>query len=209
MGLYERFVLPRVVTLTCSTKPIMRQRAKVGPLARGRVLEVGFGSGLNLSFYDASKVTYVWALDPSRAMWTLAEKRVAAAGFAVEFLEAAADRVPLEDASADTILVTYTLCTIPEPLEALAEMRRVLKREGELVFCEHGAAPEDGVRRWQDRLNPVWKKLGGGCNLNRAIPALIEHGGFRLREIASMYLPGWKPASFNYWGTAVRHDASV
>jgi ubiquinone/menaquinone biosynthesis C-methylase UbiE len=209
MGLYARYVLPRVVDRTCSARPAMRQRAKVVPRARGRVLEVGFGTGLNLPFYDRSRVERLWALEPSRAMWRRAGRRVAAAPFGVEHLEAEAGRVPLPDGSADTVLVTYSLCTIPEPVEALAEMRRVLKPDGELVFCEHGMAPEDGVRRWQDRMNPVWRALGGGCNLNRPIPALVEQGGFRMRGIDSMYLPGWKPASFNYWGTAVRRDAGA
>lgn len=207
MSLYERLVLPRVVSFTCGMKPIMRQRAKVVPLARGQVLEVGFGSGLNLPFYDASIVKRVWALDPSRAMWALADKRVASAAFPVQFLEAPADRVPLEDASADTVVVTYTLCSIPEPAAALAEMRRVLRPDGELLFSEHGAAPDERIRRWQDRLNPIWRKLGGGCNLNRTIPTLLENAGFRLRAVSSIYIPGWKPASFNYWGTAVREDA--
>jgi len=207
VGLYERFVLPRLIALACSERPVMRQRAKVVPLARGRVLEVGFGSGLNLPFYDASRVEQVWALEPSRAMWNLAGGRVATAPFEVRFLEAPAARVPLDDASADTVLVTYALCTIPDALEALAEVRRVLKPGGQLVFCEHGAAPDERVRRWQDRVNPVWKKIAGGCNLNRPIPTLIASGGFRVRDLATMYLPGWRPATFNYWGTAVRDDA--
>ena len=203
MGLYERFLLPKVVNFTCSRKPNMRQRGKVVPLASGSVLEVGFGSGLNLPFYDSTKVQRVWALDPSAEMWAIAEGRVRGAAFPVEFLRAPAEQIPLAHGSVDTVLVTYTLCTLPDVRRALGEMARVLKPGGELVFCEHGAAPDESVRRWQNRLNPVWKALGGGCNLNRPIPSLIEEGGFRMRELSSMYIPGWKPASFNYWGRAL------
>jgi SAM-dependent methyltransferase len=203
MGLYERFLLPKVVNFACSMKPNMRQRAKVVPLASGSVLEVGFGSGLNLPFYDRSKVQRVWALDPSAGMWAIAEERVRGAGFPVEFLKAEAEQIPLANERADTVLVTYTLCTLPDVRRALGEMARVLKRGGELVFCEHGAAPDESVRRWQNRVNPVWKSLAGGCNLNRPIPSLIEEAGFRVRDLSSMYIPGWKPASFNYWGRAL------
>ncbi|MDA2930823.1 class I SAM-dependent methyltransferase [Acidobacteria bacterium AH-259-O06] len=204
MGIYQRYVLPRVVHLTCSLKPTMKQREKVVPLAEGRVLEVGIGSGLNLPFYTPDKVQHVWGLDPSKEMWALAKKKVGIVDFDVEFIEAAAEEMPLDDSSADTVLVTYTLCTIPEALLALAEMRRVLKQSGQLLFCEHGAAPDEGVQRWQNRLNPIWKRLGGGCNLNRPIATLIEQAGFKIRGMDTMYLPGWRPASFNYWGTASR-----
>ncbi len=202
MGLYGRFIVPRVVHFTCSRKPNMRQRAKVVPLARGRILEVGFGSGLNLPFYDAAKVQHIWALDPSSEMWALAQERVHAVDFPVEFLNASADEIPLRDQSADTVLTTYTLCTLPDVQGALREMARVLKPGGDLIFCEHGVAPDESVRRWQNRLNPIWSALGSGCNLNRPIPSLLAQGGFRLYEVSSMYIPGWRPASFNYWGRA-------
>jgi len=202
MGLYTRLILPKIVNFTCGTKPCMRQRAKVVPFALGSVLEVGFGSGLNLPFYDKTKVRHVWALDPSSELWDMADERVRGAGVPVEFLHAGAEEIPLPDRSADTVLVTFTLCTLPDAARALREMARVLKPGGELVFTEHGLAPDENVRRWQNRLNPIWRVLGGGCNLNRPIPALLEQGGFRLREISSMYIPGWRPASFNYWGRA-------
>lgn len=201
--IYERFLLPRVVHFACGMKPQMRQRAKVVPFASGSVLEIGFGSGLNLPFYDPGKVRRVWALDPSEEMWAIAEGRIRAAAFPVDLLRASAEQIPLATGSADTVLVTYTLCTLPDVQRALGEMARVLKPGGELVFCEHGAAPDESVRRWQDRLNPAWKVLGGGCNLNRPISALIEGAGFRMRDLSSMYIPGWKPASFNYWGRAL------
>ena len=202
MGFYARFLLPRIVDLTCGTKPCMRQRAKVVPSALGRVLEVGFGSGRNLPFYDSGKVRHVWALDPSRELWALAGERVRGAGFPVEFLNSAAEEIPLPGRSVDTVLVTFALCTLPDVLRALREMSRVLKPGGELVFSEHGLAPDENVRRWQNRLNPIWRTFSGGCNLNRHIPSLLEEGGFRLREMSSMYIPGWRPASFTYWGRA-------
>ncbi len=202
MGLYSKYILPKVVHLTCSMKPNMRQREKVVPLARGRVVEIGIGSGLNLPFYDASKVTRLWGLEPSPEMTRMAEKAARSVRFDVEFIGLPGEEIPLEDDSVDTVLMTYTLCTILDTEPALRQMARVLKPGGELIFCEHGAAPDPSVRRWQDRMNPIWKRLGGGCHLNRAIPNLIQQGGFRINEIHNMYLPGWRPASFNYWGSA-------
>ena len=184
----------------CGHKVFTRQRKKVVPLARGRVLEIGIGSGLNLGYYDPEAVQHVWGLDPSAAMWQMAD--TAGVKFGVEFLEAPAERIPLEKGIADTILVTYTLCSVPNIIEALKDMRRVLKPGGELIFCEHGAAPDENVKKWQERLNPLWSMFSGGCNLNRSIPALIEQGGFNVRTLDTMYLPVWKPAAFNYWGTA-------
>lgn len=203
MGLYSKYVLPKVVHLTCSMKPNMRQRAKVVPMARGRVLEIGIGSGLNFPYYDAGRVTKCWGLDPAPEMLRLAEKAAGSVAFEVEFLQVSSDKIPLEDCSVDTVIVTYTLCTIPDTEPALREMARVLDPSGQLIFCEHGAAPDASVRRWQDVMNPLWKRLGGGCQLNRLIPELIEKGGFRIDHMESMYIPGWRPASFNYWGRAV------
>jgi ubiquinone/menaquinone biosynthesis C-methylase UbiE len=202
MGLYSKYILPKVVHLACSTKPTMRQREKVVPLAKGRVLEIGIGSGLNLPYYDVSKVTKLWALDPSPEMTKLAERAVRSVHFDVEFIDLPGGEIPLENKSVDTVLITYTLCTIPDTQPALREMARVLRAGGELVFCEHGAAPDSSVRRWQDRVNPIWRRLAGGCHLNRAIPDLIGQGGFRISRMETMYIPGWRPACFNYWGTA-------
>ena len=203
MGLYSRHILPTVVHFACGLKPNMRQREKVVPRARGRVLEVGIGSGLNFPFYDSTKVSKVWGLDPAPEMTRMAERTARSMPFEVEFIGLPGDEIPLEGNSIDTVLVTYTLCTIPDTTPALRQMSRVLRPGGELIFCEHGAAPDASVRRWQDRLNPIWKRLGGGCNLNRPIPALIEAGGFRIKSLDTMYIPGWRPASFNYWGTAI------
>lgn len=203
MGLYEQHVLPRIVHFACGLKPAMRQREKVVPRARGRVLELGIGSGLNLPFYDPGKVSKVWGLDPAPEMTRIAKRAVRSLAFEVEFIGLSAAEIPLEDDSVDTVVVTYTLCTIPETTPALRQASRVLRPGGELIFCEHGAAPDASVRRWQDRVNPAWKRLGGGCNLNRAVPAMLEAGGFRITNLETLYLPGWRIASFNYWGTAV------
>lgn len=203
MGLYSSYVLPRVIHFTCGLKPNMRQRQKVVPRAHGRVLEIGIGSGLNFPFYDSAKVTKVWGLDPAPEVTRIAQQAAHSLPFEVEFIGLPGEEIPLEDNSVDTVLVTYTLCTIPDTTPALRQMSRVLRPGGELIFCEHGTAPDANVRRWQDRLNPIWKRLGGGCNLNRPIPALIETGGFRINNLETMYIPGWRPASFNYWGTAV------
>ena len=200
MGLYTKHILPRLAHLLCSSKQIAQQREMVVPQARGRVLEIGIGSGLNLPFYDPQKVQHVWGLDPNKDMWNLAG--TASVGFGLEYLRASAEEIPLEDGSADTIVVTYTLCSVPQTIDALRDMRRVLKPGGELIFCEHGAAPEPGVRRWQERLNPIWQIWSGGCRLNLQIPELIEQGGFNIRTLDTKYIHGPKFASYNYWGTA-------
>ncbi len=202
MGLYDKYLLPRLVHLTCGQKPSMRQRQKVVPLASGKVLEIGIGSGLNIPLYDAAKVDHLWGLDPSAEMWAIAQKNARDNHIDAEFIQSGAESIPLDDNCVDSVLVTYTLCTIPDAQKALSEIKRVLKPSGRLIFCEHGKAPDIAVERWQNRLNPVWKRLAGGCHLNRAIPQLLEQSGFKSSDMNTMYLPGWKPASFNYWGTA-------
>ena len=202
MGLYAKYILPRLVHFSCSTKPCMRQREKVVPLASGEVLEIGVGSGLNLPFYDSRRVTRLWGLEPAAEMRQLAAAAVQSLPFEFEFIDLPGEEIPLEANSVDTVVVTYTLCTIPETEPALRGMARVLRPGGKLIFCEHGAAPDDDVRRWQERMNPIWSRVGGGCNLDREIPELIRAGGFEIDRMETMYLPGWRPAGFNYWGSA-------
>ncbi len=202
MGFYSKYILPKVVHFTCGMKPAMHQRRKVVPLAEGLVLEIGIGSGLNFPYYDASRVKKVVGLEPSPEMTRMAEKATVAVPFDVEFIGLPGEEIPLDNDSVDTVLMTYTLCSIPDAHAALRQMVRVLKPGGTLIFCEHGAAPDPDVRRWQDRLNPIWSRVGGGCQLNRAIPSLIEAGGFAIADLQAQYIPGWRPASFNYWGTA-------
>jgi len=202
MWLYDRYILPHLVQFACGLKPAQLQRRKVVPQASGRVLEIGFGSGLNLPFYRSESVEKVWALEPADEMWALAGETVAESSISVERIATSAEEIPLADSSVDTVLVTYALCTVPDVARGLAEIKRVLRAEGSLIFCEHGAAPDEKVLAWQNRLNPVWKHLAGGCNLNRHIPELIESAGFEIAELDTMYIPGWRPATFNYWGRA-------
>lgn len=203
MGIYSHFILPRLLDAAMSTKPIRYQRKKVVPRAEGRVLEVGFGAGHNLPFYDSAKVSHIWALEPAAEMRARAAQRVAASPIPLEFLDLPGERIPLDSDSADTILVTYTLCTIPDVMAALGQMRRVLKPSGRMIFCEHGEAPDDDVKRWQRRLTPAWKVIGGGCHVGRAIPKLIAGAGFQIDDMQTMYLPGTpRFAGFNYWGSA-------
>ena len=203
MSIYQKYILPRIVHYTCGLQLLMKQREKVVPFAEGKVLEIGIGSGLNLPFYLPENVQHVWGLDPSPEMLELTRKNTGKLGFGLELIEAHAENIPLDDGTVDTALVTYTLCTVHEAIPALHEIKRVLKHEGRLIFCEHGRAPDESVRRWQERLNPAWKRFSGGCNLNRDIPSLISEAGFNIQNMETTYLPAWKPASFNYWGTAV------
>ncbi len=202
MGWYDEKILPRVINLACGNKPTTKQRQKIVPHATGDVLEIGFGSGLNLPFYDTKKVRKVFGLEPSEGMRKLAARRIERSDIEVEFIDLPGEEIPLADNSVDTVLVTYTLCTIPDPVAALEGMRKTLKPGGKLLFCEHGKAPDENVLRWQNRLNSVWGKIGGGCNINRDIPALLEQGGFRMTSDERMYIPGPKVLCYNYWGSA-------
>jgi len=200
---YDRHLLPHLLDFACGMKPIRRQREMIVPLAHGRVLEVGIGTGLNMPYYDKSRVSYIVGVDPALQMHRLASRRIARAALDVELVGVTAETIPLEDASIDTVVITYTLCSIPDPIVALREMRRVLAPGGRLLFCEHGRAPDENVRRWQDRLQPHWQKIAGGCHLDRDVPALLEESGFRCDRLQTRYLPGPRPLTFNYWGEAV------
>ena len=202
MAFYEDRVLPHLIDFACSTKPARKQREKIVHLAEGDVLEIGFGSGLNLPYFDRSKVRKIFGLEPSQGMRRKAQPNVDASGLDVEFIDLPGEEIPLESKSVDTVLITFTLCSIDAAETALEGMRRVLKPGGSLLFCEHGAAPDAGVRCWQNRLNPAWKRVSGGCNMNRDIPGLIEGSGFRITTDERMYIPGPKMLSYNYWGAA-------
>lgn len=199
---YDRHILPYLIDLACGIKPVYKQREKVVPRAAGRVLEIGIGTGLNLRHYDKRKITKLVGLDPAMQMHRLAEKRCRQSALEVELIGLSAEKIPLEDASFDVVVVTFTLCTIPDPVAALKEMRRVLVPGGRLLYCEHGAAPDANVRDWQSRITPYWKKAAGGCHLDRDIPALLREAGFTIEELEESYLPGPKIFMYNYWGMA-------
>jgi ubiquinone/menaquinone biosynthesis C-methylase UbiE len=204
MSLYDKYVLPKFLNCACGSKPVTRQRKKVVPLAEGKVLEVGIGSGLNLPFYDKSKIDELWGLDPSEELSEMARKVADDEQMEVKFISSGAEEIPLPDGHFDSVLVTYTMCTIPEVIRANGEIRRVLKNGGKMIFCEHGEAPDENIRKWQKRINPIWGKIAGGCNINRKIPSLIQDSGFDIIEMEEMYLPSTpKIAGYNYWGYAV------
>ena len=204
MSLYEKYVLPKFLNCACGSKPVARQREKVVPLAEGRVLEIGIGSGLNLPFYDKTKVDEIWGLDPSEELSEMARTVATQEGMKVNFISSGAEEIPLPDDHFDSVLITYTMCTIPEVIRANTEIRRVLKEQGKMIFCEHGVAPDDNIRKWQKRINPFWGKIAGGCNIDRNIPSLIQDSGFDIIEIEEMYLPNTpKIAGYNFWGYAV------
>jgi ubiquinone/menaquinone biosynthesis C-methylase UbiE len=203
MGFYDRYILPPLINLACSSKPNMKQRQKIVPLAEGEVLEIGMGSGLNLGFYDPDKVRKVWGLEPSEGMRQLARKNFDGAKLQLEVIDLPGEEIPLDTNSIDTVVVTYTLCTIPDARRALQGMHRVLRPGGKLLFCEHGLAPDEAVQRWQNRINPAWRRLAGGCNVNRDIPQLLKSTGFHVDLDERMYIPGVRFLSYNYWGSAV------
>jgi len=202
MSFYDDRILPHLINLACTGKPTRRQREKIVPRAYGDVLEIGFGGGLNLPYYDSGNVRRIFGLEPSAGMRRSAAANIAASPLDVELIGLPGEEIPLDDNSVDSILVTYTLCTIPDALAALDGMRRVLKPRGHLFFCEHGKAPDDDVHNWQNRLNGAWGRLSGGCNMNRNIPALLREGGFVVEDDNRMYVPGIRALSYNFWGTA-------
>lgn len=202
MGFYSRWILPQVIELTMRQKNFGPFRERTAGAAHGRVLEIGIGSGLNLASYRRGIET-VYGVDPSAELLAKAGQRVADVGFPVRLLEASSEKLPLENESFDTIVTTFTLCSIPDVGAALLEIRRVLKPEGELLFAEHGRAPDQDVMRWQDRITPLWKRIGGGCHLNRKIDDLIQSAGFRIERLNAGYQKfAPRPFSFFYEGSA-------
>lgn len=200
---YEKFFLPKVCDKCCSTKPINYQRNKVVPLAQGVVLEIGMGSGLNIPFYNKNNIEKIIGLDPSEELNFLANKVAKKNNIEIDFIISGAEDIALPDNSIDTILITYTLCTIPDLDNSMAEMKRVLKSDGKFIFCEHGIAPDQNIIKWQRRINPIWKAIMGGCNINRNIPKIISDSGFDITNISEMYLPSTpKIVGYNYWGIA-------
>jgi ubiquinone/menaquinone biosynthesis C-methylase UbiE len=203
LGFYDKYILPKFLNCACGTKPINYQRDKIVPLAKGIVLDIGIGSGLNIPFYNKSNIDRLCGLDPSEELLKIAKPLAKKNELEIEFLQCGAEAIPLPDQSIDTVLITYTMCTIPDIKLSNSEIMRVLKPGGQLLFCEHGLAPDKNIAKWQRRINPIWSKIAGGCNLNRDIPKLITSSGFKISNMEEMYLPSTpKFVGYNYWGVA-------
>jgi len=201
MGFYNDVLLPKLCHLAMRNRRLIPYRQRVISRAEGRVLEIGVGSGLNLPFYGAS-VSEILALEPAPKLIAMAKRLTRASAVPVRFIEASAEAIPIDDDSVDTVITTWTMCSIPEAVAALAEIRRLLRRNGRLIFVEHGLAPDKRVRDWQDRLTPAWRCISGGCHLNRPIRSMIEGSGFRVDRLETGYMPGPKPMTFMYEGSA-------
>lgn len=201
MGFYDRVIFPRLMHLVMGFGELPEYRRRVVPAAEGRVLEIGIGSGLNAPLYT-DRVSDVIGLDPHETLNRMARERVSRAAVPIHVVNGSAERIPLDRGDVDTVVMTWTLCSIADPIQALREMRRVLKPGGQLLFIEHGSAPDAGVARWQDRLTPLWKRLAGGCHLNRHIDRLIREAGFALPTLETGYLEGPRFAAYCYWGRA-------
>lgn len=201
MSVYGRYVLPFLTDVTMGTRVLTRDRARWVPRARGIVLEIGAGSGRNGPFYGPA-VEKLFALEPSEELRRLARARLAPMPFAVEFLPCAAEKIPLDDGAVDSVVCTWTLCTIGDPARALVEVRRVLRAAGRVIFVEHGRSPDPRVATWQNRLTPLWRRVAGGCHLNRPIRELLEGSGFAIEELDASYAPGPSVGSYFYRGVA-------
>jgi ubiquinone/menaquinone biosynthesis C-methylase UbiE len=201
MGLYSRYVLPRLIDASCRNKEVSELRKQVLPAAKGIVVEVGIGSALNLPYYSPA-VTHLYGIDTSSELLQIAQRRAQANRFPVTLLHQTAERIPLENHSADTVVMTWVLCSIANDHAALQEIKRILKPTGRLLFLEHGLAPEPKIQSWQNRLTPMWKRIGGGCCLNKKIDGLISRAGFAVMELHNFYMPGPRPMAYIYRGLA-------
>ncbi|MBS3803249.1 MAG: class I SAM-dependent methyltransferase [Oleiphilaceae bacterium] len=208
MSFYNDLILPHLINSACSMGQVMKLRNQVVPQSRGVVLEVGIGSGINLPLYDPDKVELVYGLEPSEGMRRKAQSNLKKSAVPVRWLDLPGEEIPLQDNSVDTLLLTFTLCTIPDWKTALKQMARVLRPDGQLLFLEHGQSPQSNVRKWQDRITPGWKKIAGGCHLNRPIDELIEQGGFHIEQLDTFYMPkAPKVAGHLFLGRAVKESA--
>jgi SAM-dependent methyltransferase len=207
MSVYGRYVLPVLTNLAMRNQVARAERARFVPLARGDVLEVGIGSGLNIPLYGP-QVRTLYALDPSPELLRMAQRQLVGARVSVTFMRESAESISLPDGAVETVVTTWTLCTIPEPVKALREMRRVLRADGQLIFVEHGQAADPRIAKWQDRLTPLWRTIAGGCHLNRPIDQLLGLGGFEITELDRGYTAGVRVAAYLYRGLA-RPDRTV
>ena len=204
MSLYENYFLPRLLDFCCGMEGFQNKRSQIVPMAHGRVLEIGIGSGLNFDHYNFDKIDEIVGVDPAVSSIAIARSRSSQYNSKISFIESSAESIALESSSFDCVVVGYSLCTIPEPLKALAEARRLMKPTGSLLFMEHGLAPEQNIQKWQHRLTPGWKKIAGGCNLNRDIADLISASGFQFKSLKKKYIKGPKILSFQYYGEAIK-----
>ena len=204
MSLYENYFLPKLLDFCCGMEGFQNKRSQIVPMAHGRVLEIGIGSGLNFEHYNFDKIDEIVGVDPAVSSIAIARSRSSQYNSKISFIESRAESIALESGSFDCVVVGYSLCTIPEPLKALAEARRLMKPTGSLLFMEHGLAPEQNIQKWQHRLTPGWKKIAGGCNLNRDIADLISASGFQFKSLKKKYIKGPKILSFQYYGEAIK-----
>ena len=205
--MYDKYILPYLLNFTCGQKPFIKQREKIVPMAKGRVLEIGIGSGLNLPYLDASRIDSLVGIDPSEELIRIAEQRINDSMPKIEFIVSKAEQMSFNDNTFDTVLMTYTMCTVDDASRVLDEIKRVLKSDGQLLFCEHGVAPEEKVVVWQNRINRFWPHISGGCNINKDIPNLIKKAGLNILSMDEMYLPRTpKILGYNYWGTAINSN---
>lgn len=204
MSLYETYFLPKLLDFCCGMEGFQNKRSQIVPMAHGRILEIGIGSGLNFDHYNFDRVEEIIGVDPAVSSVAMARSRSSKYNSKISFIESSAESIDLESSSFDCVVIGYSLCTIPDPLKALAEARRLMKPEGSLLFMEHGLAPEQNIQKWQHRLTPGWKKIGGGCNLNRDIEDLISTSGFQFKSLKKKYIKGPKILSFQYYGEAIK-----
>jgi len=204
MSLYEKYFLPKLLDFCCGMEGFQNKRSQIVPLAHGRILEIGIGSGLNFDHYNFDKVEEIIGVDPAVSSVAMARSRSSQYNSKISFIESSAESIDLPSNTFDCVVIGYSLCTIPDPLKALAEARRLMKPEGSLFFMEHGLAPEQNIQKWQHRLTPGWKKIGGGCNLNRDIENLISSSGFQFKSLSKKYIKGPKIAAFQYYGEAIK-----
>ena len=202
MSMYEKYFLPKLLDCCCGMEGFQKKRAQIIPRVTGRVLEIGIGSGLNFDFYNFDKISEVIGVDPAVRSVAIARSRASNLHSKISFIESTAESIDLDSSTFDSVVIGYSLCTIPNPMQALAEVHRLLKPGGSLFFMEHGLAPEPNVQKWQNRITPIWKKFAGGCNLNRDIEELILAGGFKFKDLKKKYIRGPKIASFLYYGEA-------
>lgn len=204
---YDEHVVPRVIQCACSSPAIAATRAKVVPLASGKVFEIGCGGGINQTFYDPGKISSFSGMDPSAKGLDYARAAAAAKGWQADIRQGFGEDIPFADAEFDTVVCTYTLCSVGSQARTLSELRRILKPGGRLLFAEHGRAPDVGVRKWQNRIEPVWKRLAGGCHLTRPVTSAVLAGGFSLVSHGERYAPKtprW--AGWMEWGEAIKAD---